>query len=340
MPKFISGSFPFILSLSVILISCQAGPSLKGSDTSTSSSSSVKVQNPMNYTNGKFLGNIFGSGSMPLDFNSLWNQVTPENAGKWGSVQDGSSNNIWDWSTLDAIYGYAKTNGIPFKMHNFIWGQQQPSWITNLSTTNQTLAIIAWISNVGARYPSMDFIDVVNEPIHTPPPYSNAMGGSGTTGWDWVVFAYQQARKYCNTNAKLLVNEYSVENSTTTCAQYTNIIMILKASNLIDGIGVQCHDGSLDGDPTTTLSNCLGMMAATGLPIYVSEMDLASTTDSVQESLYKEYFPILWNYSDVKGITLWGYIEYQIWTVNGWLLSSSGTPRAALTWLMSYLTNY
>jgi hypothetical protein len=33
----------------------------------------------------KFLGNIIAS-SVPTNFNDYWNQVTPENAGKWGSV--------------------------------------------------------------------------------------------------------------------------------------------------------------------------------------------------------------------------------------------------------------
>lgn len=35
---------------------------------------------------GKWLGNIINT-STPANFSTYWNQVTPENAGKWGSVE-------------------------------------------------------------------------------------------------------------------------------------------------------------------------------------------------------------------------------------------------------------
>lgn len=65
-----------------------------------------------------------------------------------------------------------------------------------------------WIRLVGERYPDMDFVDVVNEPFNAPPPYKNALGGSGTTGGDWVITAFQWARQYCPSRTKLLLNEY------------------------------------------------------------------------------------------------------------------------------------
>ncbi len=79
-------------------------------------------------------------------------------------------------------------------------------------------------------------IDVVNEPLHAPPSYMNAIGGSGSTGWDWVIWAFEKARQYCP-NAKLLINEYDVLSSTTNLANYISIINLLKARNLLDGIG-------------------------------------------------------------------------------------------------------
>ncbi len=286
--------------------------------------------------NGKFLGNIWGGNTEPLNFSKYWNQVTPENAGKWGSVE--LSQGTYNWSDLDAQYSYAKSKGFPFKFHNLVWGSQQPSWISSLSATNQVLAVIDWISNVGARYSNLDFIDVVNEPIKTgQPPYGAAIGGSGSTGWDWVIFAFTVARKYCG-NAKLLVNEYSVENDTSAAAQYTNIINLLKSRNLIDGVGIQGHYFSLDSDDTGTLSNCLSIILSTGLPIYISELDLDGD-DATQLSRYQKYFPILWNYSTIKGVTLWGYIQGSIWTTNAYLLTTSGTERPALTWLMQYVGN-
>jgi endo-1,4-beta-xylanase len=39
----------------------------------------------------------------------------------------------------------------------------------------------------------------------------------------------------------------------------------------------------------------------------------------------------------VKGFTYWGYIVGTTWRANTGLMTSSGTKRAAMTWLMSFL---
>src|SRR6186713_863169 len=68
----------------------------------------------------KFLGNII-SGSTPADFLTYWNQISPENDGKWGTVEP--AKNDMKWAGLDLAYNYAKSNNLPFKQHTFVWGQ-------------------------------------------------------------------------------------------------------------------------------------------------------------------------------------------------------------------------
>jgi len=46
----------------------------------------------------------------------------------------------------------------------------------------------------GRPLPDLPMIDVVNEPLHAVPPYAAALGGSGATGWDWVIKAFEMAR--------------------------------------------------------------------------------------------------------------------------------------------------
>lgn len=146
---------------------------------------------PLANGKSKFLGCSTGS-TIYSSFSDYWNQVTPGNAGKWGSVE--YSQDSYSWTTLDNIYNYSLTNNFPYKHHTLIWGQQQPSWITSLDSTGQRAQIEEWIQLVGARYPDMDFVDVVNEPFNAPPAYMNALGGSGVTGWDWVITAFELAR--------------------------------------------------------------------------------------------------------------------------------------------------
>ena len=64
-------------------------------------------------------------------------------------------------------------------------GQPTTGWIGGLSQSEQLAEVTEWIQAVGQRYQS-DFIDVVNEPLHAVPNYSGALGGNGSTGWDWL----------------------------------------------------------------------------------------------------------------------------------------------------------
>jgi endo-1,4-beta-xylanase len=290
----------------------------------------------------KFLGCAYSS-NQSTDFSKYWNQVTPENGGKWGAVE--GTRDVMNWAAMDAAYTFAQNKGFLFKEHTLIWGNQQPGWIESLDTASQRAEIEEWFSLVAARYPDIDYIDVVNEPLHAPPSglthgnYMNALGGSGTTGWDWILKSFSMARKYFP-GAKLLINEYSVTNSLTSAQQYAHIINLLKADSLIDGIGIQGHAFSTSGVSVETIKSCLDVLAATGLPIYITELDIDGATDLVQLKEYQRVFPVFWEYPSVQGITLWGF-RYGLWrnTEKAYLVTQSGVERPAFTWLKAYVND-
>jgi endo-1,4-beta-xylanase len=298
-------------------------------------------------SNDKFLGG--GTSSPPLrNFYHYWNQVTPGNDGKWGSVS--FARGQYNWTNLDAIYNYAMNLGLLYKHHNLVWGSQQPGWIGGLDSASQRAAVEDWIKQVGQRYPKMNFVDVVNEPLHTPlPPYKNALGGDGATGWDWVITAFQWARQYCASSVKLILNEYNVLGSTTSANNFLTIINLLKDRHLIDGIGVQGHYFEFRShvgatfstyvyDLNTIKSN-LNRLTATGLPVYITEFDIDEPVDSNQIAEYKIYFPILWSNPGVKGITFWGYIANDVWSSypNTYLLCADERERSTMQWLRTYV---
>jgi endo-1,4-beta-xylanase len=283
-------------------------------------------------TGSKFVGNIIAS-SVPSNYATYWNQVTPENSTKWGSVE--SIRNKMNWSQADTAYNYAKSKGMPFKFHTLVWGSQEPGWIGTLSATDQKAEVLEWIQAAAAKYPDSEYVDVVNEPLHAPASFRNALGGSGSTGWDWVVWSFEQARKYFP-NSKLLINDYGIISDPNATSNYVKIINILKSKGLVDGIGIQCHQFNMDNVSVSTMNSVLNTLSATGLPIYVSELDMTGD-DNTQLSRYREKFPVLWQNPNVKGITLWGWIQGQTWIDGTHLISSSGTERPALTWLKSYL---
>jgi GH35 family endo-1,4-beta-xylanase len=278
----------------------------------------------------KFLGNII-AGSVPSNFATYWNQITPENGAKWGTVE--SSRDNMNWNQADTAYNYAKSKGMPFKFHTLVWGSQAPNWISSLSQADQKAEVLEWFEAAAAKYGNADFVDVVNEPLHAPPSYRNALGGNGSTGWDWIVWSFQEARK--RFKGKLLINEYGIISDPSAAASYVKIINILKQQNLVDGIGIQCHQFNVDTGSTSTMKSVLNTLAATNLPIYVSELDITGD-DNTQLSRYKEKFPVLWEHSAVKGVTLWGWIQGQTWKDGTYLISTSGQERPALKWLREY----
>jgi endo-1,4-beta-xylanase len=280
----------------------------------------------------KFLGNVIAN-SAPANFATYWDQVTPENATKWGSVE--SSRDNMSWGAADTAFNYAKSKGFPFKFHTLVWGSQEPGWIGGLGAADQKAEVVEWIQAAGRRYGSAPLVDVVNEPLHAKPSYRNAIGGDGSTGWDWVIWSFQEARK-AFPNSKLLINEYGIISDPNATANYLKIINLLKSRGLVDGIGIQCHQFNMDTVATSTMRSVLNSLAATGLPIYVSELDITGD-DATQLARYREKFPVLWEHAAVQGITLWGYIEGQTWKSGTHLITSSGNERPALKWLRQYL---
>jgi GH35 family endo-1,4-beta-xylanase len=291
----------------------------------------------------KFLGSAY-SEPQARDFATYWNKVTPENAGKWGEVE--AVRDAMQWDALDEAYQLAQQHRFPFQFHVLIWGNQQPEWIRHLKPAEQREEIEEWFAAVAARYPALDFVEVVNEPLHDPPSkddpdggnYLAALGGAGATGWDWVLESFRLARKHFP-RAKLLINEYSLTNTPANTKRYREIIDLLQKENLVDGIGVQGHSFSTTFEaPIATHRANLDYLAATGLPIHVTELDIDGPGDAQQLAAYQRVFPLFWEHPAVAGVTLWGF-RTGLWreSFGAQLVRKDGSERPAMTWLRDYL---
>lgn len=282
----------------------------------------------------KFVGNITTSDqadAVGLTFSSHWDQITPENAGKWGSIQSNASA-AFNWSRLDAIYDYAQKNGIAFKEHTFVWGNQQPSGALSEAHVKR------WISEFCTRYPNTRLIDVVNEPPpHTEPSYASAIGGGTNGNWQWIINSFKWAREACP-NAILILNDYNNIEWERDHEHFVSIVQKIKASGApIDAVGAQAHD--LDGAaaPATAKQYLERLHRETGLPVYITEFDI-SADDATQLRLYQEYMPFFLNASYIPGITIWGWIYGKTWSPSPQSgLVRDGKPRPAMTWLMQQL---
>ena len=298
---------------------------------------------PLASNQPKFVGNIYSPAQID-NFEAYWNQVSPENAGKWGSVE--GTRDVMNWGGLDATYNLAKDNDFPFHFHVLVWGAQQPAWIDTLSPEDQLVEITEWFQTVANRYDDIDYLEVVNEPLpgHNPPDgsgtradYKGALGGDGDTGWDWVVNAFQMAREIFPPETKLMINDFNIINSSSSTAQYLSLIRLLQTEDLIDIIGVQGHAFTTTA-PTVTMRRNLDSLATTGLPIQVTELDIDGPSDAIQLQDYQRIFQALYEHPGVEGITLWGW-RRGLWRDDqgAYIINQDGSERPALEWLRTYL---
>ena len=288
----------------------------------------------------KFLGNITtrysvdAGGGVPAYY-TLWNQITPENESKWGSVE--GSRGRYNWGS-DTPFNYAKNHNFTYKFHALVWGAQYPSWFTSsLSVNERYNAIVNWFDKVKEHYPDLPMIDVVNEAVgmhqQGNPLMKESLGGGGKTGYDWLIKAFELAHERWP-NAILIYNDYNTFQHDTDA--YIDLIRTLRdAGAPIDAYGCQSHD--VDNISYDNLKNSMTKIQnAVKIPMYITELDINVEDDAKQKAQYQSIFPLMWEADYCAGVTIWGYVYGATWVDHSGLYKN-GSERPAMTWLKSYM---
>ena len=287
----------------------------------------------------KYLGNITTSGNVDAGggvpaYYKLWNQITCENESKWSSVEGNRGNFNWG---CDRAFNYAKQHGFTYKFHALVWGAQYPNWLPNLSPKERFAAMTNWFNKVKAKYNTLPMIDVVNEAVgrHQDgnPMMKETLGGSGKTGYDWLIKAFDMAYERWP-DAILIYNDYN--SLRWDVDAYITLVQTLRdAGAPIDAYGNQSHE--LGDISTTELSNVMKKQQdALKMPMFITELDIDKSSDEQQKAQYQKIFPLMWEAPYCAGVTLWGYVYGRTW-VNSSGLYKNGAERPAMTWLKEYM---
>lgn len=302
--------------------------------------SPMKVNAQLSTNPDKFLGNITtryqmdaGGGVDP--YYKLWNQVTPENESKWGSVE--GTRGSFNWG-CDTPFNYAKKYGFTYKFHAFVWGSQYPNWFTNsLSISERYNAIVTWFDAVKKKYPELPMIDVVNEAVgmhqQGNPLMKESLGGGGKTGYDWLIRAFEMAyERY--PDAILIYNDYNTFQHDTN--NYLELVRTLRDFGApIDAYGNQSHD--VNDISVEKLKSSMKLLdEGLKMPMYITELDIDVADDNAQKKQYENIFPIMWEAEHCAGVTIWGYIHGATWVSNSGIIKN-GKDRPAMTWLREYM---
>lgn len=334
---------------------------------------------PLAENGAKFLGNITTSGQIRTDMGTYWNQITPENGCKWGSVHSlsngnsGTSRFAWDnYDKCESAYNWAKE--MPgkrhFKFHALVWGSQYPNFLCKKKNPGITVEltkqyITEWFDAVAAKFPDLEYIDVVNEAIWDGSNYHSgygkpaagaggistddtecggsyiieALGGDrvidGKHQYDFITTAFKMARERWP-KAVLIYNDYN------TLSWQMNegielVQTIIKNGAPVDAYGQQAHDckGMSKADFESRLAK---IHQETGLPLFISEYDIGEADDQKQKNDYANHIPFMWETEWIAGITIWGYIDGATWASNTGIIKNE-QDRAAMTWLKEYFAN-
>ncbi len=326
----------------------------------------------------KFLGNITTGGQIRSDMGTYWNQITPENGCKWGSIHSlsngnsGTSQFAWDnYDKCEGAYLWAKEKPGErhFKFHALVWGSQYPRFLCKGENPSITIEktrqyITEWFDAVAAKFPDLEYIDVVNEAIWDGSNYHSgylapaagaqgvstddkscggsyiieALGGDRVVGgkhqYDFITNAFKMARERWP-KAVLIYNDYN----TFTWQKNEGIELvktIIANGAPVDAYGQQAHDAADFPDATSFKNVLTDIHNAVGIPLYVTEYDIGEADDDKQKNIIANQIPFLWETPWIAGITIWGYINGSTWRKNTGIMNADGTDRPAMTWLKQY----
>ncbi|WP_304177616.1 endo-1,4-beta-xylanase [Phenylobacterium aquaticum] len=209
--------------------------------------------------------------------------ITPENALKWNALRP--DRNHFDFAAADRVAAFARRARAPMHGHTLVWHEAIPDWaIHELKTGDPRALLVDHITTVVRRYAGRVVSwDVINEPVERNDRRPDGLRKSPwfeALGPDYLEIALRAAHA-ADPKARLAIADYGLE--------YDDIgWMVEKRGTMLDLLrglksrGVPLHalalQGHLLGDHPPAfgagLSQFLRQVAALGLAIYVTELDV------------------------------------------------------------------
>lgn len=261
------------------------------------------------------------------------NSLTTENAMKWQAIHP--SENSYNYGGADYIVDFAVENKMRVHGHTLLWHAYNPTWLNNYkgdSTAFESLMKKHILEVVGHYKGKVTSWDVVNEAFDDRGSLRKGLTTEGSIwstklGNDYIARAFQYAAE-ADPKALLFYNDYGQEYSPSKLRAIISLITDLQKRKIpIHGVGLQFHI-NINSD-IAGIESALTQLAATGLKIHISELDVnfsnfqknASITFSdansmAQKKIYKQ---VMKSYRKLVppaqqfGITCWNVGDADSW---------------------------
>ncbi len=271
--------------------------------------------------------------------------LTPENELKPDSVLDVAASKklaVEDdtavavhFNAATPLLKFAQENGIKVHGHVLVWHSQTPEAFFHegydaknpLVSREVMLArmenyIREVLTQTEQLYPGVIVSwDVVNEAIDDGTGWLRANSPwTKTVGEDFVLKAFEFARKYAAPGVLLYYNDYNTAYGGKRIG-ITKLLNQLIPEGNIDGYGFQMHHGATEPN-TFAIMGAVDSIAALGLKLRVSELDvgISSTNDAALQSQAKRYaevMSIMLKHADqTEAVQVWGITDNMSWRRN------------------------
>jgi endo-1,4-beta-xylanase len=265
--------------------------------------------------------------------------VVPENELKWQATRPGPE--AFDFTRMDEIAAWAKTNGIAIRGHTLLWHRPQwfPRWLNDYDyganpATEAERLLTKHIRTVTERYRGLiTSYDVVNEAIDhdtnglMETSMSRAMGSPEAV----LDLAFHTAREQLP-HAELVYNDYmSWEPAHAAhCDDVLRLLEGFRRRNVpVDALGIQSHIEMFSIDPATGVGlyreaewrRFLDEAVAMGYKLLITEFDVKdkalpgdiATRDAKVADYTRRYFDVMLDYSELGDVLAWGMVDRFSW---------------------------
>jgi endo-1,4-beta-xylanase len=211
---------------------------------------------------------------------SQYSFITIDGEANWDSLHPSPTS--YNFTKVDKLMKFAKTNNMPVQIHHLLWGEEKflPNWLKNGHYNSQQVLNIIHdyiINVVGHLKGHVEVWSVVNEA------FTRAQHIYGLSDW-WAdntggvtnyidqsfIWAHQ-----VDPGAKLIINDFDNETENSVSNAEFNYIKAAKERGIpIDGIGMQMHINAASPPSTAAIVANIQRFGAIGVPTYITEFDI------------------------------------------------------------------
>jgi endo-1,4-beta-xylanase len=255
--------------------------------------------------------------------------VSTENAFKFGPLRP--ARNRYDFRDADAIVAFAGSHHMRVRGHTLVWKRQLPGWLTDgVFTRDELFAILReHILHVVGRYRGRIYAwDVVNEALRDSLPVGADVEGTlrpnfwfRGIGPEYIELAFRWAHE-ADPGALLFYNEAGAEAlGPRSDAVYALVRRLLERGVPLHGVGLQMHLAAQAPPDTASVAANMRRLAALGLEIQVTEMDVAlakagGTPDeqlAQQAAIYRDVLRTCLSVTRCTAFVMWGMTDRYTW---------------------------